>query len=320
MKALVTGGAGFIGSHLVDKLMKEGYHVTVIDNLSSGKTENIKQWLNYSTFKLIKADLRNPEAVSEAVKKVDIVFHLAANPEVRISSQNPKEIYQNNITTTFNLLEAMRKHNIKQLIFTSSSTVYGEAKLIPTPENYAPLQPISVYGASKLACEALISSYAHTFKIRSLILRLANIVGERSNHGVIYDFILKLKRNSRTLEILGDGRQKKSYLHVTDCIEAILHLYDAFEKDESLYDVYNIGSEDWIQVKEIADIVVKSLGLRNVEYKFTGGVDGGRGWLGDVKFMLLSIRKAQSKGWHPKLNSKQAVEKAARELINNLIL
>ena len=195
-RVLVTGGAGFIGSHLVDRLMIEGYSVKVVDNMSTGSKENIKRWLDHPRFELIQGDLRDKDLVLTAVKDVDIVFHLAANPEVRIGSQKPEEIYENNVTTTYNILEAMRKNNVKQLVFTSSSTVYGDAKIIPTPEDYTPLEPISIYGASKLACEALISGYAHTFKIRSLILRLANIVGTRSKHGVIYDFIRKLRKKS----------------------------------------------------------------------------------------------------------------------------
>jgi len=318
MRVLVTGGAGFIGSHLVDKLMERGYKVRVVDNLSAGRLENLIKWLGHANFEFVKGDLREINVASQALRDIDAVFHLAANPEVRIGSQKPGEIYENNVTVTYNLLEAMRRYGVGKLVFASSSTVYGEARKIPTPEDYSPLEPISIYGASKLACEALISGYAHTFKMKSLILRLANIVGERSNHGVIYDFILKLKRNPRTLEILGDGNQKKSYLHISDCIEAILHLYDRFDKEEALYDVYNVGSEDWMLVKEIADMVVKGLGLKNVEYKFTREVEGGRGWPGDVKTMLLDIRKAKSKGWKPKLNSRQAIEKAVRELISRL--
>lgn len=320
MKVLVTGGAGFIGSHLVDRLMEEGYKVRVVDNLSAGRLKNLSRWREDANFEFVEGDLREASVASQAVNGIDVVFHLAANPEVRIGSQKPGEIYENNVTVTYNLLEAMRKHRVRGLVFTSSSTVYGEAGKIPTPEDYSPLEPISIYGASKLACEALISGYAHTFKMKSLVLRLANIVGERSNHGVIYDFIVKLKRNPKTLEILGDGSQRKSYLHVSDCIEAILHLYEKFEGDEVLYDVYNVGSEDWVLVREIADMVVEGLGLENVEYKFTGGVEGGRGWPGDVKIMLLDIGKAKSRSWKPKLNSRQAVERAIRELINNLNL
>ncbi|MHA1617566.1 MAG: NAD-dependent epimerase/dehydratase family protein [Candidatus Njordarchaeales archaeon] len=318
MRVLVAGGAGFIGSHLVDRLMEEGYKVRVVDNLSAGRLKNLSRWLEDARFEFLEGDLRDFGVASRAVNGVDAVFHLAANPEVRIGSQKPGEIYENNVGVTYNLLEAMRRHGVKRLVFASSSTVYGEAKKIPTPEDYSPLEPISIYGASKLACEALISGYAHTFKIRSLVLRLANIVGERSNHGVIYDFILKLKKNPKILEILGDGNQRKSYLHVSDCIEATLHLYEKFERDEVLYDVYNIGSEDWVLVREIADIVVEELGLENVKYMFTGGVNGGRGWPGDVKIMLLDIRKAKNKGWKPRLNSKQAVKRAAQDLINSL--
>jgi len=320
LRVLVVGGAGFIGSHLVDTLMMEGYRVRVLDNLSAGSLENLGRWLGDVNVEFVRGDLREASVASQAVKDVDVVFHLAANPEVRIGSQKPEEIYENNVTATYNLLEAVRRHGVERLVFTSSSTVYGEARKIPTPEDYSPLEPISVYGASKLACEALISGYAHTFKIKSLILRLANIVGERSNHGVIYDFIHKLRRNPKILEILGDGTQRKSYLHVSDCVEATLHLYEEFEEEEKLYDVYNVGSEDWVTVREIADMVVETLGLENVEYKFTGGVEGGRGWPGDVKTMLLDIEKAKGKGWKPKLNSRQAVEKAIQELIHSLNL
>ena len=316
MRVLVTGGAGFVGSHLVDRLMLEGYRVRVVDNLSAGRLENLKRWLEDANFEFVKGDLREVEVISRAVSGVDLVFHLAANPEVKIGSQKPGEIYENNVAATYNLLEAMRRRGIRKLVFASSSTVYGEARKIPTPEDYSPLEPISIYGASKLACEALISGYAHTFKIRSLVLRLANIVGGRSNHGVIYDFILKLKKNPKVLEILGDGSQRKSYLHVSDCIEAMLRLYERFEGDEGLYDVYNVGSEDWVLVREIADVVVEGLGLEGVEYRFTGGVDGGRGWPGDVKTMLLDIGKAKSRGWKPKLNSRQAVKRAVQELVN----
>lgn len=317
-KVLVTGGAGFIGSHLVDRLIEEGYKVRVVDNLSAGSLSNVEEWVDTSNFEFVRGDLRDPSVASESVRGVEAVFHLAANPEVRIGSQKPEEVYENNVVTTYNLLEAMRRHGVKKLVFTSSSTVYGEAKKIPTPEDYSPLEPISIYGASKLACEALISGYSHTFKIKSLVLRLANVVGKRSSHGVIYDFILKLKNDPRTLEILGDGTQKKSYLHVSECIDAILHLYEAFTSEDKLYDVYNVGSADWVNVREIAEIVTEETGLKNVEYVFTGGVEGGGGWVGDVKYMLLDISKAKSKGWSPKLNSRESVKRSVKELISQI--
>jgi len=314
VRVLVTGGAGFIGSHLVDALMVKGYEVKVVDDLSAGSLENIKRWLDNERFEFIKGDLREPGVCSEAVKGVEAVFHLAANPEVRIGAQSPELLYETNVLLTYNLLEAMRRENVEYLIFTSSSTVYGDAKIIPTPEDYAPLEPISVYGGVKLAAEALISGYAHTFDIKSLVFRLANIIGERSNHGVIYDFINKLKANPEELEILGDGTQRKSYLHVSDTVEAMLYLFERFKEEGKIFDVYNLGSEDWITVKEIAEAVSKGMGL-NPKFRFTGGVDGGRGWKGDVKFMRLSIEKAKAKGWKPKMNSYQAVERTVKELL-----
>ncbi|AIF70349.1 UDP-glucose 4-epimerase [Palaeococcus pacificus DY20341] len=314
MKILVTGGAGFIGSHLVDALMERGHEVKVVDDLSAGSLENIKRWLDNERFEFIKGDLREPSVCSEAVKGVEAVFHLAANPEVRIGAQSPELLYETNVLLTYNILEAMKRENVEYLIFTSSSTVYGDAKIIPTPEDYAPLEPISVYGGVKLAAEALISGYAHTFDIKSLVFRLANIIGERSNHGVIYDFINKLKANPGELEILGDGTQRKSYLHVSDTVEAMLYLFERFKEEGKIFDVYNLGSEDWITVKEIAETVSKGMGL-NPKFRFTGGVDGGRGWKGDVKFMRLSIEKAKAKGWKPRMNSYQAVERTVKELL-----
>jgi UDP-glucose 4-epimerase len=314
MKVLVTGGAGFIGSHLVDRLMESGKEVRVLDDLSAGNLNNIKRWLENGRFEFMKGDMRNPEVVKKAVEGVDAVFHLAANPEVRIGSQSPELLYETNVLITYNLLNAVRDSNVEYIVFTSSSTVYGEAEVIPTPENYAPLEPISVYGAAKLAAEALISGYAHTFGFRALIFRLANIIGERSNHGVIYDFINKLRRNPNELEILGDGTQRKSYLHVSDTVEGMLHIFEHFKKEGKTVDFYNLGNDDWITVREIAEIVSRGMGLAP-EFRFTGGVDGGRGWKGDVKFMRLSIEKAKGTGWKPKLDSYKSVERTVRELL-----
>ncbi|WP_297063822.1 NAD-dependent epimerase/dehydratase family protein [Thermococcus sp.] len=314
MRVLVTGGAGFIGSHLVDRLMELGYSVRVLDDLSAGSLDNIRRWLEYERFEFIGGDMRDPEVVEEAVKGVEAVFHLAANPEVRIGSQSPELLYETNVLITYNMLNAMRDSGVKYLVFTSSSTVYGDAEVIPTPEDYAPLEPISVYGGAKLAAEALISGYAHTFGFRALIFRLANIIGERSNHGVIYDFINKLRRNPKELEILGDGTQRKSYLHVSDTVEGMLKIFEHFKKSDKTVDFYNLGNDDWITVREIAHIVSEEMKLSPV-FKFTGGVDGGRGWKGDVKFMRLSIEKAKKTGWRPRLNSYEAVRRTVRELL-----
>jgi len=314
-RTLITGGAGFIGSHLVDILMKNNCNVRVLDNLSSGRIENIERWKGKENFKFIYGDVLNAEIVEKTVKDCEVIFHLAANPEVRLSSTNPEIHFNQNVMATYTLLEAIRKTgSVEILVFTSSSTVYGDAEEMPTPEE-ASTKPISVYGACKLACEALIHSYAKTYGFKAAILRLANIIGSRSRHGVIHDFIMKLKRNPRKLEILGDGTQSKSYLHVEDCINAILLCTEKISGVE----VYNVGSEDRINVMSIAKIVVEEMGLKNVEFEISGGVDGGRGWIGDVKYMHLDISKLKALGWRPKLNSEEAVRRAARELIREIL-
>jgi len=314
-KALVTGGAGFIGSAIVEALMFSKTKVTVFDIFSSGVLTNVNRWLHSHHFTLLRGDLLHASDLSKLeAESFDLVFHLAANPEVRVGSINPGMHFQQNLVATHNLLEYIRKtQKTPTLVFTSTSTVYGEPTTIPTPENYSPLAPISIYGATKLACEALISGYAHTYGLKAIIYRLANIIGPRSTHGVIRDFIQKLEKNRHELEILGDGTQNKSYLHISDCTEAIIL---GMEKSKHKLDVYNVGSEDQISVKEIARIIIKEMGLRNVKLTFSGGVDGGRGWRGDVKNMLLDITKIKSLGWKPKQNSKQAVERTAKELVN----
>jgi len=313
-KILITGGAGFIGSHLVDVLLNRGEEVCVIDNLSTGSIKNIEHWLNNPNFTFIKCDLLKP-CKRVKVKEFGLIFHFAANPEVRIGSTDPNIHFQQNVVATYNLLELLRRAESRPtLVFASTSTVYGEASKIPTPEDYAPLKPISTYGASKLACEALITAYAYTYNFRAVIYRLANIVGPRSKHGVIYDFVQKLRRNPEMLEILGDGTQTKSYLHVNDCIDAILL---GLERSSEQIEIFNVGSDDQVDVKTIAQIIIEEMGLKDVKLTFTGGVDGGRGWKGDVKNMLLDTTKLKTLGWRPKLNSKQAVREAAKSLITN---
>jgi len=304
MDVLVTGGAGFIGSYIVDRLVDGGNEVYVIDNLKSGNIEFVNK-----NSEFYKADLiYDNEITGKVLEKVEQVWHIAANPDVRVGSENPDEIYSNNLTATYNLLEEMRKKDVDEIIFTSTSTVYGEAEIIPTPENY-PTIPISVYGACKLGCEALIASYCHTFGIKSWIYRFANVIGKRSNHGVIYDFIMKLRKNPKELEILGDGEQNKSYIYITDCVDAMFFGLKA--KDD--VNIMNIGSEDQIKVKRIAEIVCEEMNL-NPEFKFTGGK---RGWKGDVPVMLLSIDKLKNMGWKPKYNSESAVRKATRDILED---
>jgi len=318
-RVLVTGGAGFIGSHLVDRLMQMGMFVRVVDNLSSGCLENVKGWLSDSRFEFVHGDLKDLGVAEEAVDGVEVVFHLAANPEVRVAEVDPSIHFRENLLTTFDVLEAMRKsEKAKCIVFFSSSTVYGEPERFPTPEDYGPLLPISVYGASKLGCESLISSYCYTFGLRGLVFRLANIVGERSTHGIVVDFIRKLRKNLEELEILGDGNQTKSYLHVEDFVGAVFVVLRTFLDDEKKIEVYNVGSLDKVDVKRIAEIVAEEMGLRNLKFRFTGGVDGGRGWKGDVKTMLLSIDTLLSLGWKPTLNSEEAIRISCRELFQSL--
>lgn len=313
-KALVTGGAGFIGSHVVDALMRRGIAVCVFDNFSAGAMRNLKRWRYNSNLAVIKGDLLKSRDLAKLEHDTyDAVFHMAANPEVRVGTANPNVHFQQNLAATQNLLEYLRKAlNTHVLVFASTSTVYGDVTKVPTPEDYSPLYPISIYGATKLACEALITAYANTYGSKALIYRLANIVGPRSRHGVIFDFIQKLKKNSDELEILGDGTQTKSYLYVNDCVEAALL---GLERTNKQVDIYNVGSEDKIDVKTIANTVMQEMRLKNVKLRYTGGVDGGRGWVGDVKSMLLDVKKMKSIGWKPKLDSQQAVRKTVREML-----
>ena len=304
---VVTGGAGFIGSHLVDTLVAQGNEVLVIDSLCAGRLDTISRHIDDYKVRFVKADLLD-DSWQEHLSGADRVFHLAADPDVKQSAINPDPTMQNNIVATYRVLEAMRMHRVPEIVFTSTSTVYGDAKVIPTPEDYSPLLPISVYGASKLACEALISSYCHSFGMKSWIYRFANIVGERSGHGVITDFIRKLRENPAELEILGDGRQAKSYLEVHECVAAMLFAM----RSKDTVNIFNIGSEDWIDVKNIAEIVVDEMHLKNVNFRFTGGE---RGWVGDVPRMQLSIDRIKGRRWKPELGSKESVRMAVRDVL-----
>lgn len=308
-KVIVTGGAGFIGSHLVDRLLSQDNEVAVIDNLSSGRMEFIERNLKNPNFKFIKLDILDLEKLKKAIQGADIIYHFAANPDVRLGAENTKIHLEQNIFATYNVLEAMRMNGQQNIVFTSTSTVYGEATIIPTPENYGPLVPISLYGASKLACEALITSYCHTFDMKSWIFRFANIVGERSTHGIIVDFRNKLRNNPDSLEILGDGQQRKSYLHVSDCVDAIMY---AVNNSHEMANIFNIGSNDTINSTEIGEIVVSGMGLKDVAFSYTGGK---RGWKGDVPRMLLSIETLQKLGWKPVHNSKSSVVAAVRSAL-----
>ncbi|HET6404554.1 MAG TPA: NAD-dependent epimerase/dehydratase family protein [Candidatus Thermoplasmatota archaeon] len=312
MKHLVTGGAGFIGSHLVDALLAKGHEVVVYDDLSSGKRNFLAQHETNPRHTFVHGDVLDAADLALAMKGASMVWHVAADPDVRTSGYRADQHVRQNVVATLRVLEAMRLSEVKRIAFTSTSTVYGEAKVIPTPEDYAPLQPISLYGASKLGSESLLSAFSHTFDLQGVSFRFANIVGPRSTHGVTYDFYHKLKKDPKRLEILGDGRQLKSYCHVDDTVSAMLHVA---EREWPRYDVYNIGSDDAIDVFELARVCMDAWGLKDVELVATGGVEGGRGWKGDVKRMGLATEKIKSTGWRPKHTSAEAIRQTALALV-----
>jgi UDP-glucose 4-epimerase len=311
MFAVVTGGAGFIGSHLVDSLVERGDKIVVIDSLITGKEDSIAGHIASKKVTLVKKDLLR-DGWQDTLAGATRVYHLAADPDVRQSAMSPEPTFQNNIVATYRLLEAMRAGQVPEIVFTSTSTVYGNARVIPTPEEYTPLEPVSVYGASKLACEALISAYCHSFGMRSWQFRFANIIGARSGHGVITDFIRKLRQNPTELEILGNGRQIKSYLDVQECVQA---MHFAISHSGDPVNIFNIGSEDWIDVKSIADIVSGEMGLENVRYHYTGGE---LGWIGDVPKMQLAIERLRALGWKPQKGSRESVRAAAKAAVQGM--
>jgi UDP-glucose 4-epimerase len=313
LRVLVTGGAGFIGSHLVDRLVVEGYRVRVVDNLSSGRLENIGAHLRSNSVELMVGDLKDPEVDLKAVDGVSVVFHIAANPEVRVGYTSPDVHFRENVVATFNVLEAARRRGVGEIVFASSSSVYGEPGSIPVGED-APLRPVSVYGASKASCESLIHAYTRLYGLRAVVLRYANIVGPRMRHGVVWDFIVKLRGNPVELEVLGDGSQVRSYMHVGDAVEATL---TAWTRGGEGYQVYNVASEDWIAVDGVADIVVEAMGLKGVRKKYKPVLHG-VGWPGDVKRIALRIDKLKSIGFKPRMSSREAVRTAVEELLEEL--
>ncbi|SMD30566.1 NAD-dependent epimerase/dehydratase family protein [Picrophilus oshimae] len=302
-KILITGGAGFIGSNMVERLVNDN-DVTVIDFTDNIKY--IKDFLHNKNFHFINNDLLKYEIKD----KFDIIIHLAANSDVRSGSNDPMLDFNENVVLTQNLLEYMRRYDVNEMIFSSSSTVYGEASIMPTPESYGPCMPISSYGSSKLANEAFISAYSHYYGIKASMFRFANVVGKNSTHGVIHDFIMKLKNNPNELEILGDGTQRKSYIHVSDCINAMLLIHERIQKT----DVINLGNHGTTSVKTIADYVTSAMNLENVRYNYTGGYNG-RGWKGDIKYAELSIEKMESLGYRNKYDSDQSVRLAVSEIL-----
>ena len=313
MKCFITGGAGFIGSHLVDRLITEGNQVLVYDNLSLGKKEYIANHLSSPDFTFIEADVLDQEKLQEAMKGSDVVFHLAANSDVIKSAKNPDIDLEQGTVATYKVVEAMQVSGVKKIVFTSSNVVYGEATVSPTKETYGPLLPISFYGASKLACEGVIAAACHNFGFQAWIYRFGNIIGQRPTHGVVLDFYHKLKNNPRELEVLGDGNQSKPYIEVHDCVDGILF---GFNNSSQQVNLFNLGTEGGFYVGDIPKIVIEAMGLKNVKIKYSGGI---RGWPGDVHTVRLDISKLEALGWKPKYsNSIEAFTAGAKDIIREL--
>ncbi|MBI3319356.1 MAG: SDR family NAD(P)-dependent oxidoreductase [Candidatus Omnitrophica bacterium] len=307
MRVLITGGAGFIGSHLVDRLLRD-HDVVVLDNLSLGKEELLNDYRRHPRFTFVEGDVRDAAHLDAAIRGCDAVAHLAANSDIRAGTRTTDVDLQHGVLATYQVLEAMRRHGVSKIWFTSSSVVYGVPTIVPTPEDYGPLLPISLYGASKLAAEGLISAFAHLYDIQAWIFRCANVVGSRMTHGALYDFVKKLHDDPTRLTILGDGNQCKVYLHVEDCLDGMLF---AVTHAEEPVNVLNLSTDDAVVVRRMAEMVVHHLGLAQVAFQFTGTPYG---WKGDVPRVGLDTTKMKTLGWAPRLNSEQAVASAIEAL------
>jgi UDP-glucose 4-epimerase len=306
----VTGAAGFIGSNMCDALLARGERVVGYDNFSSGMPEFVEEAARSERFALVRGDLLDTAALTAAMSGADVVIHLAANADVRFGLDHPGRDLEQNTIGTFNVLEAMRANKVKTVCFSSTGSVYGEAEVIPTPETAPfPIQT-SLYGASKLAGEALISSYAEGFGVRGLIFRFVSILGERYTHGHVFDFCRSLQNQPEKLTILGDGRQRKSYLYVADCVSAIL---TALDNTSAKISIYNLGTNEYCEVSDSAAWIASKMGF-SPEYEFTGGA---RGWVGDNPFIFLDTRKIRELGWEPTLSIRAGVERTVDWLMDN---
>lgn len=306
----VTGGAGFIGSNLVDRLLADGHQVVVYDNFSTGFDTFLNDARRFSSFKLIEGDLLNPDRLSNAMRDCNIVYHLAANADVRFGIEHPRKDLEQNTIATFNVLEAMRSNGIKRIGFSSTGSVYGEAAMIPTPEDAPFPVQTSLYGASKLACEGLIAAYCEGFGFQSWIFRFVSILGERYTHGHVYDFYKQLNVDPKKLRVLGNGKQRKSYLYIQDCLDAMLI---AVEKSEDKVNIFNLGVDGYCEVNDSIGWISQALGAKP-QLEYTGG---DRGWIGDNPFIFLDTSRIRSLGWEPKYSISEGVVKTVEFLKAN---
>lgn len=312
-KYFIVGGAGFIGSHLVRKIFKDEpeSNVIIYDNLSSGKMWHLDEVINNKNLKIVEADIKALDVLKETMKGSDIVYHFASNPDISKAITQPDIDFWEGTYLTNNVLEAMRVNNVKKLLYASGSGIYGDTGYNEVDEDYSPQHPISTYGASKLSCEALISSYCFMFDMSASAFRFANVVGPNQTHGVGYDFVRKLLKNNKELDILGDGSQSKSYIYVSDIINALRKIE---KRNLKGFSYYNVATQDYITVKEIADIVIDLLGLINVEYKFTGG---DRGWKGDVPIVRMNSEKIRGFDWSNEYTSFDAIKLSVESIISD---
>lgn len=312
MNIVVTGGAGFIGSHLVDRLMQDGHRVTVLDNLSGGKKEFIQHHLQSKRFRFVNIDVRETAKLQRVFPaKTQVVFHLAANADIARGVEDPTLDFQHSLVATFSVLQVMRHHKVKTLVYTSGSGVYGDHGATYLAETYGPLKPVSMYGATKLGAEGLISAFAHLFGMRACLLRPANIIGPRATHGVVFDFVGRLLKDPSQLRILGDGQQSKAYLHVSDVIDALLLVY---KKGTDTVNTYNLSSNSFISVNAIADVVIQEMGLKGVKRIHTPGKIG---WKGDVAVIRLHNQQIKRLGWKSHYTSRQAVQATVQALLTD---
>jgi UDP-glucose 4-epimerase len=307
---LVTGCAGFIGSHLVDRLLSLGYNVIGLDNLSTGRLQFLSSALESKNFKFVEFDLFKGSNLASWFYDVDIVFHFAANADVRFGTDFPKRDLEQNTIVTHNVLDAMRSQNVKKIIFSSTGSVYGESALIPTPEDGPfPIQT-SLYGASKLACEGLIAAYSEGFGFQSYIFRFVSILGERYTHGHVFDFYKKIKLDPLNLDVLGNGSQRKSYLYVQDCIDAI---FLALEKSHEKVNIFNLGADAYCEINDSVQWICEDLGVKPTLHY----LGGDRGWIGDNPFIYLDTKKIHALGWQSKFSIKEGVIKTLEYFKHN---